>query len=191
MSEKTLDFLVCESSRRSASPAGFTPLTTEQPPREGNSMKAIKISAIIAGFLLAPVNSGLAEPTVEETKEFISRVGTGLCYHSSRPISVELAFLNDEVVFAYKEGIDRTFTAKLGLLDRTNILMDYVDGAYNSRITIPCLDAACWKVESDTGSGTRNYHIFRCNDHVSSKITGFVKAWKHLLKTVGAKEPLF
>ncbi len=146
-------------------------------------MKAIKISAIIAGLLFAPVNNGLAEPTVEETKEFISRVGTGLC-------GKKLTFLNDEVVVKYKwDGKARTATAKLALLDRTNILSDLDDGYLY--IKIPCLDAACWKVESDTGSWTNNYHTFRCSYAVPNKPVGFIRAWEHLLKTVGAKEPLF
>ncbi len=93
-------------------------------------MKAIKISAIIAGLLLAPVNSGLAEPTVEETKKFITarakqckdftaeRVTTEIIPNIfetliQRDYNVQISFVNDEVHTkeTYRKGIsyiDRT-----------------------------------------------------------------------------------
>ncbi len=80
-------------------------------------MKAIKIIAIIAGLLLAPVNSGLAEPTVEETKKFITarakQCGSFTAYISvvapldeeanfqkhleNDDYTLEISFVNDEV----------------------------------------------------------------------------------------------
>ncbi len=80
-------------------------------------MKAIKISVVIAGLLLAPVNSGLAEPTVEETKKFITARAKQcknftyrtMKFNQNEPyehmrdslewkdFNVQISFINDEV----------------------------------------------------------------------------------------------
>ncbi len=77
-------------------------------------MKAIKISAFIAGLLFVTMNSALAKPTVKETKEFITdraercghfaipssavidRADRGLYMSGMNGYVLDISFVNDE-----------------------------------------------------------------------------------------------